>query len=127
MTPRFPRQPTPDVSPGRPQRTTTASRLNGQPVIHTTATTLNATPKRLDPRLEPHQTRLVRLLSEPQTDAQTPKTTTPNRLNVPNGVRQQIISMRRAGISRRQIKDKLGLHGEKYEIIRRVLAEEGIE
>jgi hypothetical protein len=100
--------------------------LNRQPVIHTTGYSLNAPDKRLEPRLEPHQTRLVRLLPLVETDSLTPKNRTPNRVNVPNELRRKIVSLRRAGVPRRQIMTRLGLHGEKYKIIQRVLEEEGL-
>jgi hypothetical protein len=101
--------------------------LNRQAVIHTTGYPLNAATKRLEPRLEPSQPRLVRLLPLVETDPQTPKKRTPNKVNVPNELRQRIITLRRAGVPRRQIMVKLGLHGEKYKIIQRVLEEEGLE
>jgi hypothetical protein len=58
--------------------------------------------------------------------AQTPQHNGPNGLNVPTELRQKIISLARSGLSRRKIKDKLGLHGARYELVRRVLDEAGL-
>lgn len=70
--------------------------------------------------------RLVRLGTGDETPFQTPKETSPNRVNVSPRVRAEIIKLAQAGVSRRKIKDQLGLHGARYEIVRRVLDEEGL-
>jgi hypothetical protein len=81
--------------------------------------------------------RLVRLLpynepsrnrSEPPKQNSEPPayTSNQNRRTIPNELRQQIITLARQGISRRQIRERLGLRGEKYEIVRQVLDKEGL-
>ncbi len=74
----------------------------------------------------PVEQRLVRLLDVPSNSPQTPKNPPPTKVNVSEEVRREIIRLALSGMSRRHIKDRLGLHGAKYEIIRRVLDEEGL-
>ena len=87
--------------------------------------------------LEPHGTtqnhlnrasnqRLVRLLDEPQTTDEPPQYTVGTRQTIPQNLRADIIRLAKAGKSRRQIREELGLRGAKYEIVRQVLDSAGL-
>ncbi len=70
----------------------------------------------------PPKERIVQFLDMPHP----PQNPAPQRSTIPDELRQKIIRLARKGMSRRKIKDALGLHGDKYEIVRRVLDEEGL-
>jgi hypothetical protein len=123
IIPTFATQPQPGLYQQPTQRFRQTQGLNGQPVIHTTGYTLNAAPKRFNPRLEPSETDKTRLLAGPETRKNTP----PSKLNVPNDLRQNIIQLRRQGVARWEIMRRLRLSGEKYKIVQRVLEEEGLQ
>ncbi len=81
----------------------------------------------------PFGDRLARLDAfgqEANTAFETPKQEmqdAPNRYpGIPSDLAQQIILLARGGMSRRKIKDVLGLHGEKYKMIQYVLDKEGL-
>ena len=70
--------------------------------------------------------RLVRLLDGPQTTSEPPQYTSGTRQTIPAHVRAEIIQLAKAGKSRRQIREDLGLRGAKYEIVRQVLDSAGL-
>lgn len=108
--------------PRNPYEFYSDSTINDQAVFQY----VESPPKQDKQRLEQRLDRLPQRLPQTAGPAFNPQINTPKRVNVPNALRDEIIRLRQSGMSRRKIKDALNLHGAKYDMLRRILDEEGL-